>query len=133
MGYFAWAISFYPLLIFPLMLLMRLFTDVQYDRLTNRLEEEGINLDKEYNELTDAEYWEIRNALIKHSADFKEFSTAPPYSYAENEQKVVSGIQSVLQKSIYQDLSIVGKLLVLSIWIACFFVPVWLTLPLNFF
>src|SRR5690606_26947633 len=101
MGYFAWAISFYPLLIFPLMLLMRLFTDVQYDRLTNRLEEEGINLDKEYNELTDAEYWEIRNALIKHSADFKELSPAPPYSYSENEQRVVSGVQNVLQRSVY--------------------------------
>jgi len=133
MGYFAWTISFYPLLIFPLMLLMRLFSDVQNDRLTNRLEEEGIDLDKEYNDLTDIEYWQIRNALIKHSADFKDIAPSPPFVYAANEQKVVAGIQSVLQRSLYQDLSIGGKILVIIIWIACFFVPVWLTLPVNFF
>lgn len=133
MGIFAWAISFYPLMIFPVMLLIRLFTDVQYDRLTNRLEDEGIDLDKDYNDLTDQEYWQIRNALIRHSADYKEFSPAPPFDYAENEFKVVSGIQSVLQRSLYQDLSIGGKFLVIIIWIACFFVPAWLSLPLRFF
>ena len=133
MGIFAWVISFYPLLIFPVMLLIRLFTDVQYDRLTNRLEDEGIDLDKDYNDLTDQEYWQIRNALIRHSADYKDLSPSPPYAYAENEYKVVSGIQSVLQRSLYQDLSIGGKILVIIIWIACFFVPAWLSLPIRFF
>ena len=133
MGIFAWVISFYPLLIFPVMLLIRLFTDVQYDRLTNRLEDEGIYLDKDYNDLTDQEYWQIRNALIRNSVDYKDLSPAPPYAYAENEYKVVSGIQSVLQRSLYQDLSIGGKILVIIIWIACFFVPAWLSLPIRFF
>lgn len=133
MGIFAWAISFYPLMIFPVMLLIRLFTDVQYDRLTNRLEDEGIDLDKDYNDLTDQEYWQIRNALIRHSADYKDLTQAPPYAYAENEHRVVNGIQSVLQRSLYQDLSIGGKFLVIIIWIACFFVPAWLSLPLRFF
>ena len=113
--------------------MIRLFTDVQYELLTNRLEDEGIDLDKDYNDLTDQEYWRIRNALIRHSADYKDLSPAPPYAYAENEYKVVSGIQSVLQRSLYQDLSVGGKLLVIIIWIACFFVPAWLSLPIRFF
>ncbi len=133
MGFFAWAISFYPLFIFPVMLLIRMFTDVQNNRLTGRLEDEGIDLDKDYNDLSDQEYWQIRNALIRHSADYKDLAPAPPYAYAENEHKVVSGIQSILQRSLYQDLSIGGKLLVITIWITCFFVPAWLSLPARFF
>lgn len=133
MVWFTISISFYPLLIFPVMLMMRLFTDLQYDKLTGRLENEGIDLDKDYDELTDAQYWQLRNALIKHSADYREFQLAPPYEYANNEDKMVTGIKSVLQRSLYQDLSLPGKLLVIFIWLGCFLVPFIVPLPLQFF
>jgi len=133
LAYFAWRIAFYPLFIFPLMMLMRLVTDVQSDKLTTRIEEEGINLDTSYEDISDAEYWKIRNALIKHSSDFSDLQTAPPYQYAEKENKVMQAIQNLLQRSLYQDLSIAGKITILLLWIGCFFVPVLLHLPLRFF
>lgn len=133
LAYFAWRISFYPLLIFPAMMLLRMAGDIQYDKLTKKLEDEGINLDTTYDEISDEEYWKTRNALIKHSPDFYDVKPAPPYKYSEKESKIITTIQSLLQRTLYQDLSLAGKFLILILWIGCFFVPVLLGIPLRFF
>lgn len=133
LAYFAWKISFYPLLIFPFMMFMRMGADTRYNKLTKRIEDEGINLDTSYDIITDEEYWKIRSALIRHSADLHDVEPGPPYEYSAKENKIVAAIQNLLQRTLYQDLSIAGKFLMLMVWIGCFFAPLLLGLPLRFF
>jgi len=124
---------FYVLLILPAMMLFRLRTDTRFDELTKKIEEQGINLEKTYEELTNEEYWKIRNVLIENNySTLRTVNPAPPYEYSANEDKVVGAIENVLQRTIVQDLSWPGKLLIILIWLGSFAAPFFLNLDLPF-
>jgi len=133
LGYFAIAIQFYPLLVFPAMMLFRLRTDSKFDELTRKVEESGINLEKTYEEISDEDYWKIRNILIENNyATLRNINPAPPYEYSANEDRVVSAIENLLQRTIVQDLSWAGKLLIILIWVGSFAAPFLLNMDLPF-
>src|SRR6185295_20085975 len=67
LGYFAVKIGFYPLLVFPAMMLYRMWSDTKFDKMTQKVEAKGINLEKTYEEITDQEYWNIRNVLTENN------------------------------------------------------------------
>ncbi len=124
---------FYPLLLFPAMMLLRLRTDTRFDELTKKIEEKGINLEKTYEELRDEEYWTIRNILIESNyPTLRNINPAPPYEYSASEDKVVTAIENILQRTIIQDLSWPGKLLIILIWAGSFAAPFLLNLDLPF-
>ena len=134
LAYFAWRLNFYVLLIFPVMMLLRMRTDSVYDHLTQKIEAAGINLDTTYEDLPDRDYWRIRNILIENNYwSTKNIKPTPPFEFSDHEDRVVTAIQSLLQRSIIQDLSWSGKILIILIWIGCFAVPFWLELNLPFF
>jgi Zn-dependent protease len=133
LGWFAWAIGFYPLLFFPALMISRMLGDMKHERLTAKIEAEGIDLMKSYDEITAEEYWTIRNAVIKHFPQFKDVPPSPPYDISPKEDQIITVIQSLLQRAIVQDLSFTGKLLTLLCWVGCFFVPFALGMPLRFF
>ena len=132
MVWLAIRIRFYPLLVFPAMILFRMFNDIKNDRILRRVENEGVNLTLSYDEITDEDYWKIRDALIKHHPELMDIPAAPPYTYAEREDKVITVMQGLLQRSIILDLSVVGKIFIILLWIACFIAPFWLGIPFPF-
>jgi stage IV sporulation protein FB len=125
MCWLAWKLEIYVLLIFPAMMLLRLKSDTKFTTVEKRIEAEGINLDTSYEDLPDADYWKTRNILIAEQASFKDMPPAPPYEYHPKEEKIMNTIQNLLHRHLVQDVSIVGKLFILLIWIAAFAVP-WL-------
>lgn len=120
--------AFYPLLFFPFMMLTRMVGDLQHERIEKKIEAEGINLMKTYEELTPEEYWRIRNAVIKYYPQFRDVNPAPPYEISSKEEQIITTIQGLLQRSLIQDLSIGGKILILVIWILPFAAPFFLDL-----
>jgi Zn-dependent protease len=124
---------YYALLIIPGFLLSRMVTDTQLDKLTKKVEAEGINLDTAYEDLSDESYWKIRNVLIRHHSALRDVPEAPPYEYSNREQLIKSIIQSLLQRSIVQDISPLGKVAIILLWAACFAAPFLIGLPLRFF
>lgn len=133
LGYFAISIRFYPLLVFPAMMLFRMRSDTKFDDLTKKVEETGINLEKTYEEITDEEYWKIRNIIIENNhSTLRNVAPAPPYEYSDNEDKVVSAIENLLQRTIIQDLNWVGKVVVILIWAGSFATPFLLSMDLPF-
>ena len=133
LGYLAIKVSFYPLLIFPAMMLLRLRTDTRFDHLTKQIEDKGINIEKGYEEVTDKEYWDIRNILIENNySGIRNINPAPPYEYSANEDRVVSTIESLLQRSVIQDLSLFEKILIILLWIGAFAAPFLLNMELPF-
>lgn len=113
------------LLIFPAMMLFRLSGDRKFNAVEKRIEEEGINLDTSYDDLSDADYWKTRNILIQEHSSFNDIPLTPPFTYHAKEEKVMSTIQSLLHRHLIQDVSLAGKLFILLVWIAAFAVP-WL-------
>lgn len=125
MLWFAVTREFWPLIIFPLMMMLRMRTDSQYHSVEKRIEEAGINLDTTYDELTDEDYWKTRNILIAEHPGFRDLQPAPPFDYTAREEKVISTIQALLHRNLVQDMSVAGKLIVLLIWAAAVMSP-WL-------
>lgn len=117
---------FYPLLIFPLLMIIRLFGDSRLNTIEKKVEASGIDLDKSYNDLPDEDYWKIRNILVTEHPSFKDIQPAPPYEFDPKEEKVMSTIETLLHRKLIQDLSLVGKIFVVVIWIGTFIAPWWL-------
>ena len=124
---------FYVLLVFPVMMLVRLVTEDKNEKLTKAIESHGINLEKTYDEITDEEYWRIRNLLIENNyPTLRNINPAPPYEYSANEDKVITAIENLLQRTIVQDLSWFGKIIIILIWIGSFAAPFLLKMDLPF-
>ncbi|MBL7740286.1 MAG: hypothetical protein JNK14_13805, partial [Chitinophagaceae bacterium] len=124
---------FYPLLVIPVFLLSRLVTDTHYDKLTKKVEDEGFDLNTTYEEISDEDYWKIRNILIRNHSSLKDVAEAPPYEYSHKEEQIKTLVQNLLQRTILQDLSLTGKFIIILLWIACFAAPVLVGMPLRFF
>lgn len=133
MSWAAISSGFYPLLFFPFMMISRMIGDLQHERIEKKIEAEGINLMKTYEELTPEEYWRIRNAVIKYYPQFKDVNPSPPYEISSKEDQIITTIQGLLQRSLIQDLSLGGKFLILVVWIGSFAAPFFLDVSINSF
>ena len=123
----------YVLLIFPLTMLFRLQSDSKFEGLTKKVEGSGINLEKPYEDISDEDYWKIRNILIGNNySTLRNLNPAPPYEYSIHEDRVVSAIENLLQRTIIQDLSWPGKLVVILVWAGSFATPFLLNMDLPF-
>lgn len=119
----AWKSKFWVLAIFPAIMLLRLRTDKQLDKIEKKMEEEGIDLNCDYEDLKDEDYWKARNILVTNHSTFSAIPPAPPYEYSRNEEKVMTTLQGLLHRHLIQDLSPAGKIIVLVIWIAAIVAP----------
>jgi len=133
MSWVAISSGFYPLLFFPFMMITRMFGDLQHERIEKKIEAEGIDLMKTYEQLTPEEYWRIRNAVIKYYPQFKDVNPSPPYEISSKEDQIITTIQGLLQRSLIQDLSLGGKFLILVVWIGSFAAPFFLDLSIGSF
>lgn len=124
---------FYLLLLFPVMMLLRLFGDAKLNAVEKKVEEAGINLDTSYEDMPDSDYWKIRNILVAEHPSFRDARQAPPYEYDSREDKIMATIQSLLHRSLIQDVSIGGKIFIFIIWIAAFATPWLIEIDLPFF
>lgn len=120
-------------LLFPLMMVLRLFGEKKINTIEKRIETEGIHTDLEYADLPDADYWKIRNILIEEYPAFKDVPPAPPYEYNDKEEKIMTMVQSLLHRHLIQDVSLFGKLFILLIWIAAIASPWLLNMDMSFF
>ncbi|HET6995365.1 MAG TPA: site-2 protease family protein, partial [Chitinophagaceae bacterium] len=115
----------YVLLLFPAMMLFRMFGDSRLNSIEKKVEATGINLDTSYEDLPDADYWKIRNILVAEHPSFKDVPPAPPYEYHQKEDKIMTTIQGLLHRHLIQDVSVLGKIFIFIIWAAAFAAP-WL-------
>jgi hypothetical protein len=129
---FAMKPPFYPLLLFPALMLLRFFSDNKLKIAEKKIEESGIDMDKSYEELPDKDYWSIRNILITEHIAFKDVQPSPPYAYDPKEEKIMTTIKSLLHRHLVHDVSIAGKIFLLIIWAAAIASPWLLNMDLYF-
>ncbi|MDZ4796162.1 MAG: site-2 protease family protein [Bacteroidota bacterium] len=114
---------FYPLLLFPLMMILRMFGDSRLKSLEKKIHISGIDMDKSYEDLPDEDYWKMRNIIIEEHPSFKDVPPAPPYEYDTKEEKLMTTIQSLLHRHLIQDLSVIGKIFIILLWVGAFAAP----------
>jgi hypothetical protein len=114
---------FYPLLLFPLMMILRLFGESKLKTLEKRVHESGIDMDKSYEELPNEDYWKIRNIVIEEHPAFKDVPLAPPFEFDTKEERLMTAIQGLLHRHLIQDISVAGKTFIILLWIGAFAAP----------
>ncbi len=124
---------FYPLLIFPAIMLLRMFGDSKLNTVEKKVETEGFNLNLNYEDLPDADYWKIRNIIIHEHPSFKDVAAAPPFEYSHKEEKIMTTMQSLLHRHLIQDVSLAGKIFILLLWLAAIASPWLINMDLSFF
>lgn len=125
--------GYFILLLFPFMMVSKMIGDLQHERIEKKIEGEGVDLMKSYEELTAEEYWRLRNAVIKYYPQFKDVNPSPPYEISAKEDQIIVTIQGLLQRSLIQDLSITGKIIILIVWIGFFLAPFLIKNPFIYF
>ncbi len=132
MVWFAWRMYSYTgqpfyfiFFLFPLMMLLRMSGDSKLKAIEKKIEAEGIDMDKSYDDLPDEDYWKIRNLLIREHPSFKDVPPSPPCEFTEKEERVMTTIQSLLHRHLIQDVSLIGKIFIFLLWAAAIASP-WL-------
>ena len=133
MSWIAVSTGFFFLLFFPVMMVSRMIGDIQHERIEKKIEAEGVDLIKTYDELSAEEYWRIRNLVIKYYPQFKDVKPSPPYEISPKEDQIINIIQGLLQRSLIQDLSLTAKFLILVIWVGFFLAPFLIRNPFIYF
>lgn len=122
----------YVLLIFPAMMLFRMFGDSKLNNVEKKVETEGFDLDKSYEDLSNEDYWKIRSIVVREHPSFKDVVAGPPFEYDDKEERIMTTIQSLLHRHLIQDVTIAGKILIAIIWITAILSPWLLDLDLWF-
>jgi stage IV sporulation protein FB len=114
-------------------MLFRMFGDNKLNAVEKKIQTEGLDLDRNYDELSDEDYWKIRNILIQEHSSFKDVAPAPPFEYSAKEEKIMTAIQSLLHRHLIQDVSVVGKIFILLVWLAAIASPWLINMDLSLF
>jgi hypothetical protein len=113
----AFRIKFYALLLFPLLLLWRTRKDRTLKKIEERIEASGINIDMDYEELPDEDYWKIRAILIELHPRFASVDPSTR-SYDSKEEAVQAMVSSLLQRKLIMDLSLSKKIMIATLWMS---------------
>jgi hypothetical protein len=114
---YAWS-----LLIIAVLLLLRI-TNINFiNRVRRKLDELEVDYACTYDDLTDAEYWQIRNVIITENRVLaKKYSTA---EQSADEQTIIKYIESVLVPAYHDDLTAGNKIFYTLLWALAFTLPI---------
>lgn len=113
----------YFLLLIPIFLFSQLGVQTDIKKVRTALIDKGININKTLEELTDREYWLIRDEMGIHMKYFTRFITPKRYVVDDNEQKIIKQVKDIVQNHPKKDLGVFGKILITMLWIFSFIVP----------
>ncbi|MGF2413092.1 site-2 protease family protein [Ferruginibacter sp.] len=121
--YFFFALNYaWVFLIIAALVLYRISSINFNNKVRKKLDEEGIDYACSYDDLTDAEYWQIRKVIIGESKLLsKKYSTE---EQADDEQQIIKYIENILVPAYHDDLSVSGKIAFTLIWATAFALPV---------
>jgi len=111
------------LLIIPYFLVARMIRERQLQKIRNDLQQQQVQFNKTYGELTDEEYWKIREVVITENSKLAKNIYTDKLIVSPNEPEIIIYIKSVLKNNPIKDLSALGIVLFLLVWIAAVVVP----------
>lgn len=112
----------WSLILIAIFIFLRIQSTGFSNRIQMKLAENGIDYNKTYNELTDEEYWKIRNVVIENSKTLR--SRFTPEVPSDKEFELIGLVKNCLVPPYNTALSIAEKIVFLTLWFAGIAVPV---------
>lgn len=128
--YFFFKLDFaWPFLIIAFLVLLRIWKVNGVYKSQKKMDEDGIDYACNYEDLTDEEYWQIRNVVISQSKILSRKYSITEQS--DDEQDIISHIEQVLVPAYEDDLRQRHKIMFSFVWLAAFTLPVVLWLQFS--
>lgn len=115
--------GFYPLLIFGFLMAFKVRAYQKNKIIHDDLEELELNYKKEYEELSDREYWTIRRVFLEKNPKIKELIPEDGTIW-ENEKLIVEQVNQLLRFEVIRDLSFVKKWIFFLIMMTSLILPI---------
>jgi len=116
----------YQLLVIPFLLLMQLINERKIADLKKKLVAEGFDLNKSFDDLSNEEYWKMRDHLADHNL-YRRYVERGNYTVSSKESSIISYIKLLLvARPLIEDMSPRSKTLTVLLWILCFALAFWL-------
>ncbi len=116
--------SSFILLIIPAMIVFELLNEHKHQKIRDYLRQEGIVYRTDFENLSDRDYWLIRDCLLLSFPKKYPGLNAGNYKYSIVEAMIVQHIKGVLQVDLQNDLKGFKKILVLLFYILVFLFPI---------
>lgn len=91
------------------------------------LDDQEIDYKKDYDSLTNGEYWKIRQVLLDKNPKLKEMIPSG-YTEWENENLLMDRIKQILRIPMVEDLKITGKIMVIGFILFAIVAPIFIIL-----
>lgn len=118
-------LNFIPLMIFGLLMGFKVRGYQKSKSLHDRLKEDNVDYKKEYSELTNREYWKIRNTFLKNNPRLREMIPSG-YTLWENENLLMEQVKQLLRVNVRTDLSVFSRTVIILFVIILIVCPLWL-------
>lgn len=110
------------LLVIPASLIFDMIMEIKNHRIREFLKQENINYITDYNDLPDAHYWTIRDAIILSFSKRYAGVQAGLHQYSPVEGGLIQHVIAVLKTPFIKDISAFGKILVILLYLVFFIV-----------
>ena len=120
--YLVYKLQAYGFLLIALLLFARIGSINLTARVRKQLDENKIDYQCSYGDLTDEQYWQIRDTVVESSKLLsKKYAAGVP---AENESVLISYIKNCLSPHYDKELTLTAKIIFFLIWLTAFCLPV---------
>ncbi len=123
MVFIAIKFEMYTLLILPFALLMRINQNRSIKELKQTLASQGLDYNKPFSQLTDREYWLIRETVVDRVASFRTVN-GKDYSVSPREKQIADQMKGLAERKVIGDLGVGGIVLFTLMWLIFLAVPV---------
>jgi Zn-dependent protease len=113
----------YALLLLPFLLVMQMKSRSKIKELKEVLVNKGFELEKSFAELTNKEYWLMRDELVYLKA-YSSIIIPGKYLVSGSESLIIDQIKTLIRKHPAKDMPLWGKILITLFWLLLFVVPV---------
>lgn len=116
-------------LIIPISMIFELITEVKNEKIRQYLVQEKINFTTEYKHLSNENYWFIRDCILLSFNKRYSMVQAGVHQYTIIEGSIMQHVISVLKTPIHKDLKIIGKIVIILLFILSIIIPLIYFIP----
>lgn len=121
--FFALMQGIYALLIIPIFLYSQIVSNLETNKVRQIIKDKGFVLNKSYEDLSNEEYWLLRDELAINMKLFAKMITPQKYISRPDEKVVINQIKKIIQKDPVKDIGVIGKILFVFVWLLVFVFP----------
>ncbi len=113
----------YILLVIPFFLFMQIKNQTEMRNFKTYIKNKGFNIDRDFNELSNEEYWTLRDEIAVNIKVISNMVEPKRYRPIPAENRIIDVMKQVVQRQPTKDIKIGGKVLFLFVWILTFIIP----------